>query len=233
MEQTLKITNVLSDPTRYSIFEYITKKHDNVTVQEIAEKFQIHPNVARLHLSKLEDIEIIKSENRKTGKGGRPCRIYHLSDEAIELNFPSRDFRLLAKIAIEAMVSLGKDAEHALYETGKRYGFEIINQHLAKQSLTKNQLTFQQKINILQSTMDMLGFYPEIYIKEENQKFFFQIFNCPFREIAKEHKTLTCNMHIAFMRGLIEALFDQFELTHVQNLLDGCDSCAYNVNITN
>ncbi|TXK86230.1 helix-turn-helix transcriptional regulator, partial [Parageobacillus sp. SY1] len=54
MEQTLKITNVLADPTRYHIYEYITKKHKKVSVQEIAEAFNIHPNVARLHLTKLE-----------------------------------------------------------------------------------------------------------------------------------------------------------------------------------
>ena len=58
MEQTLKITNVLSDPTRYYIYTFITKNHKEVTVQEIAENFSIHPNVARLHLSKLEDVNI-------------------------------------------------------------------------------------------------------------------------------------------------------------------------------
>ena len=68
MEQTLKITNVLSDPTRYYIYQYVTQKHDEVTVQEIADNFNIHPNVARLHLSKLEDVNMLVSETKKNRK---------------------------------------------------------------------------------------------------------------------------------------------------------------------
>lgn len=68
MEQALKITGVLSDPTRYYIYKYISQKHNYVTVQEIADEFNIHPNVARLHLSKLEDVNMLKSETKKLGK---------------------------------------------------------------------------------------------------------------------------------------------------------------------
>lgn len=68
MEQTLKITNVLSDPTRYYIYQYITKRHKDVTVQEIADNFSIHPNVARLHLSKLEDVNMLVSEQKNKAK---------------------------------------------------------------------------------------------------------------------------------------------------------------------
>jgi transcriptional regulator len=69
MEQTLKITNVLADPTRFSIYNYIVNQNREVTVQEIADEFSIHPNVARLHLSKLEDVGMLKSENKKPDAG--------------------------------------------------------------------------------------------------------------------------------------------------------------------
>ena len=85
---------------------YISKKHQEVTVQEIADQFSIHPNVARLHLSKLEDVNMLVSETKKTGKGGRPSRQYKLSNEVIQLHFPYRDYQLLSKIAIETMASL-------------------------------------------------------------------------------------------------------------------------------
>ncbi|WP_033828422.1 helix-turn-helix transcriptional regulator [Bacillus andreraoultii] len=233
MQQTLKITNVLSDPTRYSIYEYITKNHKNVTVQEIADEFNIHPNVARLHLSKLEDVNMLKSENKKTGKGGRPSRIYRLSNDVIELNFPFRDYHLLAKIAIESMVELGDIAENALYQTGKRYGYDLMENQLTKYGLTSDQLSFEQKLDILKSTCTMLGFYPDVYVQEEQHRLHLQVFNCPFREIAKEHKSETCNMHIAFIKGLLESLYTDFELITTQNMFEGCDSCAYRINIVN
>ncbi|XGA29544.1 helix-turn-helix domain-containing protein [Virgibacillus sp. CBA3643] len=59
MENTLKLTNVLSDPTRYNIYQFIVKHHKEVSVVEIAGEFDIHQNVARLHLSKLEDINLV------------------------------------------------------------------------------------------------------------------------------------------------------------------------------
>jgi predicted ArsR family transcriptional regulator len=68
VEQTLKITNVLNDATRLKIYEYISKKHSEVNVQEIADKYHIHPNVARLHLTKLEDIGMIVGKMQKTLK---------------------------------------------------------------------------------------------------------------------------------------------------------------------
>ncbi len=107
MEQALKITGVLSDPTRYYIYKYISQKHSYVTVQEIADEFDIHPNVARLHLSKLEDVHMLKSETKKTGKGGRPSRLYVLSEDVIQLQFPFRDYQLLARIAFNSLLSLG------------------------------------------------------------------------------------------------------------------------------
>ncbi|KHF31155.1 Helix-turn-helix domain protein [Anoxybacillus sp. BCO1] len=62
---SIKITSVLADPTRYEIYQYIARKHQEVTVQEIADAFHIHPNVARLHLTKLEDVNMLVSENEK------------------------------------------------------------------------------------------------------------------------------------------------------------------------
>ena len=198
-----------------------------MTVQEIAEQFNIHPNVARLHLSKLEDVNMLKSENKKTGRGGRPSRIYKLSDQVIELNFPYRDYHLLAKIAFDAMVELGEVAEEALYNTGKRYGTELMETHLTKNGLSKNQLTIKQKMNVLETTATMLGFYPDLYLHEEGNKIHLQVYNCPFNEVAKDHKNQTCNMHIAFIKGMLEALFDEFELITTQNMFEGCSSCAY------
>ncbi|MFB6465826.1 helix-turn-helix transcriptional regulator [Cytobacillus sp. Hz8] len=232
MEQTLRITNVLSDPTRYYIYQYITKRHQDVTVQEIADSFNIHPNVARLHLSKLEDVNMLKSETKKTGKGGRPSRLYRLSDDVIQLNFPFRDYQLLSKIAIETMVSLGEVGKKALYNTGKKFGMEVIEQEINRLHQNSN-LSFEQKINILKHASTIAGFYPEFEINEEESKIYFQIFNCPFKEIAEEHTSTICNMHIEFLKGMFSVLFDSFELEEKQNMImGGCDSCAYNAFVT-
>ncbi|MCQ6278087.1 metalloregulator ArsR/SmtB family transcription factor [Bacillus sp. EB600] len=227
MEQTLKITNVLSDPTRYYIYQYITNRHQEVTVQEVADHFNIHPNVARLHLSKLEDVNMLVSETKKTGKGGRPSRLYRLSDDVIQLHFPFRDYMLLAKVAIETMVSLGEEGKKALFLTGKRFGAEIIDQEVAKKSIASNELDFDQKLNILKSAATLAGFYPEFEVNENQTKIYFQIFNCPFKEVAKDHTETVCNMHQEFLKGMFEELFTSVELIEKENMMTGCNHCSY------
>lgn len=41
MEHTLKVTNVLSDPTRFNIYQFMIQNRKEVTVTEIAEHFDI------------------------------------------------------------------------------------------------------------------------------------------------------------------------------------------------
>ncbi|WP_059171125.1 metalloregulator ArsR/SmtB family transcription factor [Bacillus sp. FJAT-27445] len=233
MEQTLKITNVLSDPTRYYIYQYITKRHQEVTVQEVADNFNIHPNVARLHLSKLEDVNMLSSETKKTGKGGRPSRLYRLSEDVIQLHFPYRDYMLLSKVAIQTMLSLGEEGKKALYMTGNRFGTEIIEQELAKKQQAGHELDFEQKLAILKSAATLAGFYPEFEVNGEQTKIFLQIFNCPFKEIAIDHSEAVCSMHHEFLKGMFEALFDSAELTEHQNIANGCETCTYQALITN
>ena len=231
MEQTLKITNVLSDPTRYYIYQYITKRHQEVTVQEVAENFNIHPNVARLHLSKLEDVNMLASETKKTGKGGRPSRLYRLSDDVIQLHFPYRDYMLLSKVAIQTMITLGEVGKEALYMTGKRFGTEVIEQEMAKRALG-DELEFEQKLAILKSAATLAGFYPEFEANGDQTKIYFKIFNCPFKEVAEEHESV-CNMHHEFLKGMFEALFDSVELVEKENMFTGCDTCSYQAFVSN
>ncbi|WP_442594894.1 helix-turn-helix transcriptional regulator [Neobacillus sp. D3-1R] len=227
MEQTLKITNVLSDPTRYYIYQYITKRHQEVTVQEVADNFNIHPNVARLHLTKLEDVNMLASETKKTGKGGRPSRLYRLSDDVIQLHFPYRDYMLLSKVAIETMLSLGEEGRKALFLTGKRFGLEIVEQELSRKGQSGSELNFEQKLNILKSAATLAGFYPEFDVNGDQTKIYFKIFNCPFKEVAVEHSETVCSMHHEFLKGMFEALFHSVELIENTNMTTGCESCSY------
>ena len=228
VDQTLKITNVLSDPTRYYIYQHIAKRHEEVTVQEIADIFEIHPNVARLHLTKLEDVNMLISETKKTGKGGRPSRLYRLSEAVIQLNFPYRDYQLLSKIAMETMFSLGEAGRTALFNTGRLFGKELAEQHL-KGIGGQNSLSFDHKLSIIKDASTTAGFYPEFVTSEDHSAIFFKIHNCPFKEIAFEQKEAVCGMHHEFLRGMFDVLFDNIELIEEENMFDraGCHACTY------
>lgn len=232
MEQTLKITNVLSDPTRYYIYQHITKRHNEVTVQEIADNFDIHPNVARLHLSKLEDINMLTSETKKTGKGGRPSRLYRLSDDVIQLHFPFRDYQLLSKIALNTMMRLGEAGKEALYETGKAFGKELVESQHSSNPANLQVLSFEEKLQILKNAATIAGFYPEFHVTEDKSQIYFQIYNCPFKEVAVNKSAEICSMHYAFLKGMFGSLFDSVELVEKENMLEGCETCSYQALVT-
>ena len=232
MEQTLRITSVLADPTRYYIYQFILNNHREVSVQDIADKFEIHPNVARLHLSKLEDVQMIVSESKKTGKGGRPSRLYRLSDEVIQLHFPFRDYQLLAKIALQALSSLGEHGHEALSQAGKAFGQELIQQKLTLSSTPMNQLSFQDKVNLLNDAAKTSGFSPEFQATEDDGKIMLQVFNCPFKELSVANPDVICTMHNSFLMGMFEAVFDYVELKEFKNMFSQCQYCTYQAIVT-
>ncbi|MDW7614558.1 helix-turn-helix domain-containing protein [Peribacillus simplex] len=231
MEQTLKITNVLADPTRYYIYQHIVDNHGDVSVQQIADSFKIHPNVARLHLSKLEDVDLLTSDARKTGKGGRPSRLYRLSDKVIQLHFPYRDYQLLSRIAIQTMMKLGEQGKQALYETGKVFGEELINQQLALNSTPIDRLAFAERVNMLKNAATIAGLSPEIQASEEENKIYFRIFNCPFKEVTEVEPGTICSMHNSFLKGMFEALFDNVNIVELENMMANCTTCSYQASV--
>jgi len=227
MEHTLKITNVLSDPTRFYIYQYITNCHRDVTVQEIADKFSIHPNVARLHLSKLEDVRMLYAETKKTGRGGRPSKLYRLSAEVIQLSFPFRNYQLLSSILLQSLEKLGPEGSKALYETGYSFGKEMMGQELHRLSSSIEELSNKDKIQLLKHAAILAGLKPEFEWDEEESSIYFEVFNCPFKEAAKLNKDKVCMMHQQFFIGMFEAVFPDVRLSERQNMLSGCQQCAY------
>ena len=59
------VTNAFGDPTRREIYLAVRDAPDGVTTADVAERFALHPNVARHHLEKLTgggylDVEIAR-----------------------------------------------------------------------------------------------------------------------------------------------------------------------------
>lgn len=216
-QQTLKITGVLSDPTRFSIYQYVSRQHRDVTVQEIAETFEIHANVARLHLTKLEDVNMLVSDTKKTGKGGRPSRFYRISDEVVSLQFPSRDYQRLSEIAIQTLASLGEKGEQALIETGRTFGFETAKEFAENLNYNPRLMSPEEKTEIIQKIALSQGLNPEINYNNETNEISFRIFNCTYKEIA-QHRRGICKMHHALINGIFSYFFGDIKLKEEANM---------------
>ncbi|WP_100331557.1 helix-turn-helix transcriptional regulator [Bacillus xiapuensis] len=223
MEQTLKLTATLADSTRFSIYQYMVQHQKEFSVQDIATQFHIHPNVARLHLSKLEDIQVIKSHLNKSGKGGRPGKLYRTADKAIQLSFPHRDYQLLANISLAALSSLGQEGVKAAEKAGRAFGLKNIQQRTDAQRM----LTRDEKLQHLQELSFMTGSVPVVEETGDHIQVHFSLHNCPFKESLEDHGELICRIHMAFLEGALTGLFNSVSFEMEENLAQGCKECKY------
>lgn len=222
---TLKVAGVLADSTRFSIYRYITELNQPVNVVEIADEFSIHPNVARLHLNKLEEVKLLDSCSDKSGRNGRPCRIYSPSSEEVTLQFPAKNYRIFGMIALEALQTFGKDGREVFYNMGRIYGRESALQKLTSEGVSfVDELSLEQKIRSITDILKKDGISPQIEIRDENSVSF-SLNSCLFiRSNDQEKNAMICEMHNNIFRGIFEIFFSEIDL--LRDVDDTGKSCC-------
>ncbi|KMZ40146.1 MULTISPECIES: helix-turn-helix domain-containing protein [Bacillales] len=223
-----KLTSALADPTRFSIYQFVAYSKEPITVQDIADHFSIHPNVARLHLTKLEDVNLLTAVTDKSGKGGRPSRLYSLSEQVVSLQFPPRDYQLLADIAIESLLSLGEAGEAALIKMGHRIGTEMAKRAVVQSGINLETASMEEKLDLVHRIVVAQGLKPDIEAMAEG-KLRFRVNNCTFSDSAKKYPNAVCQMHNALLMGIFETYLGNIELREDDSKIRGCQSCNYTV----
>jgi len=225
MPNTLKLTNALADETRYSVYQYIVKQVQSVNVQQIAEQFGIHPNVARLHLTKLNEAKLITSELLNNKKGGRPARLYTLAEQPIHLSFPKQENHLLLEWLLELVEAMGTEALEKAQNISYTSGHTSI-----QESLLADQ-NFDQRIELLSAAALSVGYIPNIVQKENKQIITFSIFNCPYKGHLANHPHTICSIHESFLKGQFDALFPNNEFVQLENKQNHCSNCVYQIEV--
>lgn len=230
MLHPIKITSTLADETRFSIYEYMLQHKKYYTVQEIADEFKIHSNVARLHLTKLSEIGVISAEFLKTGKGGRPGRVYRAKQEGINLSFPRRDPSLLVNWSVELIQELGDEALQKAIQISFKDGKQSMQQFLNERK-HKRPPSFEEKIKILTNSAKLIGYVPEIHEHQHSKSLIFSIYNCPFHDQISQHGEIICKLHESYLRGQTEILFETNEFVQIESMLQSCDFCKYKITV--
>ena len=120
------VTSAFGDPTRRDIYLFVRAGADGVTAAEVAERFDLHPNVARHHLEKLTAGGYLTVELARHETAGRPSKRYRAGELDTSLNFPPRRDDLLATLLARALEMLDPDEAAAMAEAvGYDYGLAI------------------------------------------------------------------------------------------------------------
>lgn len=202
MQREHLMTAVLADDTRFGIYRCIAERPDEpFTVAEVAERIGLHPNVARMHLGKLEQAGLLTTTLRKAGTGGRPAKLYSLSGRIWTLAVPPRRYDLLAALALEALAQGGgSDAVDRVCRSG---GQEAALQFLGERGL-EPPLAGHPLAAGVQEVAEDQGLMPDVSWRDGGLSV--EIRNCVFGGAAGCNHGLACTIHGSFLLGLVDAL---------------------------
>jgi len=210
-----ELSAVLADDTRYLIYRWIARQPaTDVTVADVAAEFGLHPNVARMHLAKLEQAGFLATSFRRSAGGGRPAKLYRLSDLVVTFGFPPRRYELLSRLALDALSAGGtrEDALRVCHEAGIAEGRRALAPDAAPPS------DRAAVAALVASIAEEQGLLPEVAWR--GGALSVAVNNCSFRELSGADPDLVCAMHRAFLEGIL-----QVATAGLGRLVLGSDQC--------
>jgi predicted ArsR family transcriptional regulator len=165
---------------------------DALTIVDITEQLEVHPNTVRFHLEALISdgrVERVESDHKRKG---RPPLMYR----AVRGMDPggSRRYRLLAEILTFGLAGDPNASAKAL-EAGRAWAVRVT-------SPTRNKLGARASVNRLISLLDDLGFAPQR--SEAGGGVQVGLRHCPFLELADGASAVVCPIHLGLMQGALE-----------------------------
>lgn len=130
--QMAEITGALGDTTRRGVYVMIRESHEPLSAGQIAEAFDIHPNVARHHLDRLADNGFIRVSDRPPTEptAGRPAKRYEVTDKSVSVQYSASKYDTLAELLTTVIERLDDGsaldvAEQVGHDYGRGLGTEI------------------------------------------------------------------------------------------------------------
>jgi predicted ArsR family transcriptional regulator len=219
------VTAAFGDPTRRDIYLF-ARGANGVTATEVAERFAVHPNVARHHLDKLAAggyLQVTRASEVGTGATGRPSKHYRVAPSATSdapLAFPPRRDDLLVMLLAEALRLLDPERAETMAESvGEEYGRTLAN-HL---SPGEGQRSVQSALNAVADALTAHGF--AAHAEARGASLAVVAHNCPFGGAASVHPVL-CAVDRGMVRGMLAGLHGSPIPVTMSSRARGDDSCA-------
>ena len=217
------ITSAFGDPTRREIYLFAHESPDGVTASEVAERFDLHANVARHHLDKLAAggyVEVVVDRNRGAG-AGRPSKRYRASAE-LAAPIPIRHDVVLIRLLERALDLLPPEQAQALAEeVGADYGRALAQ---AMGDVAEGQRSFRAALHMVADAMTAHGFDARVD-GARGDELRIVAEHCPFGGAEVVHPIL-CAVDRGMVKGMVGALYGESSPRQESSLLGGADNCT-------
>lgn len=198
------ITSAFGDPTRRDIYLWVRDAADGVTAAEAAERFDLHPNVARHHLEKLAagGYLDVSTARAASGGAGRPSKRYRITDQAMHLELPVRHDDLLVTLLGKALSRLpAGEAEAMAEEVGAEYGRAMAATVRPGGDAARS---FRRALHTVAEALTAHGFAAHAESRGGQLRIVSE--HCPFGDAAIEHPVI-CAVDRGMVRGMLGALY--------------------------
>jgi predicted ArsR family transcriptional regulator len=180
--------------SRADVLDTLRAAGGPVGVREVAQRMGLHPNTARFHLEALVDAGLAAREAEDRESPGRPRIGYRaLADGPAG----QRRYRLLAEMLTTLIAGTMPEPTRAAEEAGREWGA-----YLTQQPPPYQRLTADDAVAALTAIMAEMGFAPQVQADGDGQ-YRLCLRQCPFREVAQDHRDVICSLHLGLMRGAL------------------------------
>jgi predicted ArsR family transcriptional regulator len=233
------VTSAFGDPTRREIYLFAREAGTTgVTATEVAERFELHPNVARHHLEKLTGggyLDVVPPRAADadgpdgTRAAGRPSKRYRVSDVDATLSFPPRHDDLLALLLARALDLLGPErAAEMADEVGFEYGSALAERMGTGADATgKTQRSLRSAMTSVAEALTAHGFAAHTEARGRSLAIVSEC--CPFGEAAQRYPHVVCAVDRGMIRGMLAALSRQVDVRFEEWRPEGDDHCVTRV----
>jgi predicted ArsR family transcriptional regulator len=220
------ITSAFGDPTRRDIYLYIRDAEDGATTAEIAERFELHPNVARHHLEKLAAGGYVEASTERAAAGGagRPSKRYRVTEQAIHLEVPVRHDDVLVTLLGRALSRLpSAEAEAMAEEVGAEFGRAMA---ATVRGTTDAARSFRSALHTVADALTAHGFAAHAESRDGRLRIVSE--HCPFGDAAIEHPVI-CAVDRGMVRGMLAALYGDTTPAIESSVARGDTKCVTSV----
>lgn len=198
------LTNAFGDPTRRDIYLFVREASDGARAAQVAEHFDLHPNVARHHLEKLASGGYLFVELAKHESAGRPSKVYRAAQIDMRLNFPPRRDDLLGILLARALERLPADeAEHIAEEVGYEYGQSLAS----RMEPGEGHRSVKAAVAAVAEALTAHGFAAHASDRGTSLQLIAE--HCPFGEAATRYPHVLCAVDTGMIRGMLEGLYGE------------------------
>ena len=219
-------TNAFGDPTRRDIYLYAREEVDGVTAAGAAERFDLHPNVARHHLDKLASggyLEVAV-ERPEGATAGRPSKHYRVSDPGQPLELPVRQDTVLIGLLGRTLALLPTDQAEAMAE---EVGAEVGRSMAESIGADEVHRSFKSAMHAVADALTAHGFAARAERTGGDQLRIVSE-HCPFGGAPIEHPVI-CAVDRGLVRGMLGALYGDAETDLSSSLPMGDSVCITEV----